>query len=73
MENLETPEKVPTTTRVKTFLQKHKTKLLASGLVLATTAAVVQRAANKQKEEFLRDKDLLDEYDNYLVEDPKDE
>lgn len=71
MEN-PTEEKVPTTTRVKNFLQKHKTKLLASGLVLATTAAVVQRAGNKQKEEFLRDKDLLDEYDNYLTEDPQE-
>lgn len=69
---LVTPEKVPTTTRVKNFLQKHKTKLLATGLVIATTAAVVNRAGNKQKEEFLRDKDLLDEYDNYLDPDTEE-
>lgn len=61
-----TPEKLPVTTRTKNFFQKHKTKLLASGLVIMTVAAVANRAGNVQKGEFLREKDLLDEYDNYL-------
>lgn len=67
MEN-ETPTKPSPTERVKSFWQKHKTKILVSGLVVTTASAAVLKGGLKQHDDFLKEKDLYDEF--YHPEEP---
>lgn len=69
-----TPENKPTPTqRVKAFVQKHKTKLLVSGLVVTTASTIIMKSGLKQHDDFLEEKGLYDEFYGTKTNEPDDE
>ncbi|HEY2455579.1 MAG TPA: hypothetical protein VGI71_23790 [Scandinavium sp.] len=47
---------------VKTHFESHKTAILATALAVTATVAVAQQAGLRQHNEFLKEKNLLDEF-----------
>lgn len=48
--------------KLRNFLARNKTKLLASGLVITTTYALLLMRNKNEWDKFLKDHDLYDEY-----------
>lgn len=48
--------------RIKKFWNAHKTKILVGTTVVTATVATIQAVGIRQHDEFLREKDLYDEF-----------